>query len=310
MSRLADAVVPPRLGGSFRWLLASSWTTNLGDGIALAAGPLLVASMTGDAFVVALAATVHWLPPLLFGLAAGAVTDRLDRRLVVAGVDLARVVVLALLTLAIIGDQVSIVVVLAALFVLGTAEVFADNASQTLAPMLVARDDLALANSRLVTGFVTLNYLTGPPLGAALFTAGAAWAFGAQAVVVALGAVFITRVVLPATGRDHARRPHLRHDVGESLRWVARQAAVRTLVLSIFIFNITYGAAWSVLVLYAMQRLGLGEVGYGLVATANAAGGLVGTLCYGTITARVSLGDLMRIGLVIETLTPIFALLS
>ena len=49
MTRLAVVVeraVPARLGTSFRWLLASSWTTNLGDGIALAAGALLVASLT------------------------------------------------------------------------------------------------------------------------------------------------------------------------------------------------------------------------------------------------------------------------
>ena len=41
MSRLVETVVPKRLGRPFRWLLASSWVTNLGDGIALAAGPLL-----------------------------------------------------------------------------------------------------------------------------------------------------------------------------------------------------------------------------------------------------------------------------
>lgn len=82
-----------------------------------------------------------------------------------------------------------------------------------------------------------------------------------------------------------------------------QHAAVRTLVLTIFTFNTTYGAAWSVLVLYATRRLGLGEVGFGLVTTAIAVGGLVGTASYGWITRRVSLGDLMRVGLVIETLT-------
>ena len=103
--------------------MASSWTTNLGDGIALAAGPLLIASMSRDAFLVALAATVQWLPPLLFGLVAGALTDRLDRRLIVMSVDLARAGVLAVLTLAVASDHVSIAGVLAALFVLSTAEV-------------------------------------------------------------------------------------------------------------------------------------------------------------------------------------------
>ncbi len=303
MSRLAEVLVPARLGVGFRWLIASSWLTNLGDGIAIAAGPLLVASLTRDAFLVALAATVQWLPPLLFGLVAGALTDRLDRRLIVVSVDLGRAVVLAVLTVAVLTEQVSIVVVLAALFVLATAEVFADNSSQTLLPMLVHRNDLAVANSRLQSGFITVNQLAGPPIGAALFTIGAAWAFGAQAVVVALGAVLVTRIALPPHGRDPERTSHLRHDIAEGFRWVLHHAAVRTLVLTIFTFNITFGAAWSVLVLYATRRLGLGEIGFGLVTTVSAVGGLAGTFCYGWITRRVSLGDLMRIGLVIETLT-------
>ena len=74
-------------------------------------------------------------------------------------------------------------------------------------------------------------------------------------------------------------------------------------MLTIFIFNITYGAAWSVLVLYSTERLGLGEVGFGLITTVIAVGGLLGTAAYGWLTARLSLGDVMRIGLVIETLT-------
>ncbi|MGZ4455684.1 MAG: MFS transporter, partial [Nocardioides sp.] len=90
MSSLVDVVAPPRLGASFRWLLSSSWVSNLGDGIAIAAGPLLVASQTHDAFLVALAALLQWLPPLLFGLVAGVLSDRLDRRLIVVTVDLLR----------------------------------------------------------------------------------------------------------------------------------------------------------------------------------------------------------------------------
>jgi MFS family permease len=303
VSRIGEVLAPARLGTGFRWLLASSWTSNLGDGIALAAGPLLVASLTDDAFLVALAATVQWLPPLLFGLLAGALTDRLDRRLIVVTVDGCRAVVLTVLTLAVATGSVPIVAVLAALFVLATAEVFADNSSQTLLPMLVAREDLAVANSRLQTGFVTVNQLAGPPLGAALFTVGAAWALGVQAVVVLLGAVLVTRVVLPPRAPDDGPRRALRHDIAEGLRWVRHNPAVRTLVLTITIFNVTFGAAWSVLVLYATERLGLGAVGFGLVSTVSAVGGIAGTAAYGWITRRVSLGDLLRIGLVIETLT-------
>jgi predicted MFS family arabinose efflux permease len=303
VSRLVETVVPARLGSGFRWLLASSWVSNLGDGIALAAGPLLVAFLTDDARLVALAATVQWLPPLLFALLAGALVDRLDRRHIILVVDGVRAVVLALLATAVGTGRVSIAVVLVALFAVGTAEVFADNSSQTLLPMLVRRDDLAVANSRLQTGFITVNQLAGPPLGAALFAVGAVWPFAAQALVVGAGAVLVSRIVLPRHRRAPDRRAPLRHDVAEGFRWVRHHPAVRALVLTIFIFNITFGAAWSVLVLYATRRLGLGEVGFGLLTTISAVGGLLGTAVYGSITRRVSLGNLMRIGLAIETLT-------
>jgi predicted MFS family arabinose efflux permease len=303
VSRLVETVVPRRLGTPFRWLLASSWVSNLGDGIAIAAAPLLVASLTQDARLVALAATLQWLPPLLFGLLAGALADRWDRRRIVLVVNTARTVVLAALATTIGTGQESIAVVLAAMFLLGTAEVFADNATQTFLPMLVARDDLVVANARVQTGFITVNQLAGPPLGAALFAIGALWPFAAQAVVVAAAALLVSRMVLPAREPDPAPRRHIGRDIAEGFRWAMHHAAVRTLVLTIFIFNITFGAAWSVLVLYATRRLGLGEIGYGLLTTVMAAGGLAAIPAYGWITRRVSLGNLMRVGLVVETLT-------
>jgi len=98
VAAIIDAVAPRRLGRNFRWLLASSWLSNTGDGIAIAAGPLLVASLTHDAFLIASAATLQWLPPLLFAVWAGALSDRVDRRLIVVTVDLLRAGLLVLLT--------------------------------------------------------------------------------------------------------------------------------------------------------------------------------------------------------------------
>lgn len=303
MSRLGEAVAPARLGTDFRRLLASSWISNLGDGIALAAGPLLVASQTDQPGLVALAVLLQQLPWLLFGLLAGALSDRLDRKRIVVAVDLVRTGVLVVLALTILTDTVSVAVVLAALFLVGTAEVFADNASGTLLPMLVHRDDLAIANSRLMSGYITVNQLAGPPIGAALFSAGAVWPFMTQALLVAAGALLVSRVALPSRARVAGASSHVRADIVEGFRWVRHSPAVRTLVLTIFSFNITYGAAWSVLVLYATDRLGMGPVGFGLLTTMSAVGGLAGTAAYGWITRHVSLGGVMRIGLIVETLT-------
>jgi predicted MFS family arabinose efflux permease len=302
VSRLVEAIVPERLGSGFRWLLASSWLSDTGDGISIAAGPLLVASMTHNAFLIASGALLQWLPPLLFGLWAGALSDRVNRKLIVVTVDLLRTAILLVLSLTIITGTVSIALVLVTMFVFGTAEVFANNTSQTLLPMLVRRDDLAIANARIQVGFITVNQLVGPPIGAALFAAGRAVPFVAESVLLAAGALLVLRIALPKHLREDAPQA-VWHDIKEGVRWVRRHAAVRTLVLTVFTFNITFGAAWSVLVLYASRRLGLGDIGFGLITTVQAVGGLLGTLSYGWIIRRVSLGNIMRIGLIIETLT-------
>src|SRR5690606_18072065 len=91
--RVVEAISPPRLGTDFRWLLASSWTSNIGDGIGLAAGPLLIASATDDPLLVASAALLQRLPWLLFGLYAGVLADRLDRRVLVVTVNALRTAV-------------------------------------------------------------------------------------------------------------------------------------------------------------------------------------------------------------------------
>jgi len=193
--------------------------------------------------------------------------------------------------------------VLVAMFLLGTAEVFADNSSSTLVPMLVHRDDLAIANARITTGVITINQLAGPPIGAFLFTLGHFVPFATQGLTMLLAVLLIARMQLPPRERASDEERPVWHDIVEGFRWVRHHAAVRTLVLTILIFNVTFGAAWSVLVLYATEHLGLGSVGFGLVTTVQALGGLVGTVCYGWLTRRVSLGNLMRVGLVIETLT-------
>jgi predicted MFS family arabinose efflux permease len=299
---MIERVFPARLGSGFRWLVGSSWASNLGDGFAVSAGPLLIASQTHDASLVALALLLQRLPWLLFGLVAGVVADRLDRARLTAGLELLRVAVLAALVIAITGHRVSIAVVLMALFLLGTAEVFSNIASGSILPSLVGRDDLILGNSRILTGVVTLNQLAGPALGALMFAIGMAWPFVGQAVLVTAGAVMITRIALPA--RPPVTLPtRLRAEVIEGCRWAFHHAGVRTLVLTIFVFNITFGAAWSVLVLYAEERLHLGAVGFGLLTTAMAVGGIAGNLGYGWLIRRVSLGNIMRVGLIIETAT-------
>ena len=117
--------------------------------------------------------------------------------------------------------RVNIAVVLVAMFLLGTAEVFADTTTSTLLPMVVGKRDLGIGNARIMAGDDHANQLVGPPIGAALFAAGTAWPFVVQAVCVALGAGLVSRMVT-ATAAPRRRRPsHVgqRHPRGLALDW-------------------------------------------------------------------------------------------
>lgn len=304
IARLLEVLTPSRLGRDFRWLFSASLATNIGDGIALAAGPLLVAAQTRDPFLVSLALLSQRLPFVVFGLIGGALADRVDRKRMVVAVNLGRSLVLAVLVATILSGTVSIAVILAALFVLGTAETLADSASSTLVPSLVPHAHLGIANARMMGGYLLTNELLLPPVGAFLFVVGPAIPFAANAAGFALGALLMSRIAASTRPqRSTEKAANLATDLVEGVRWLMHHPPMRTLSLTILAFNVTYGAAWGVLVLYASDRLGMNEVGFGLLTTAIAIGGAIGIASYGALERRFALADIMRIGLCIETVT-------
>ncbi|MDN8549259.1 MFS transporter [Microbacterium sp. NM3R9] len=302
---IAEWVAPRRLGRDFRWLFASSVTSNIGDGIALAAAPLLIASMTDSPVLVASGAIMQYLPWLLFGLHAGAIADRVDRRLLIMVANGIRALVLIGLCVFLVTGIASIWMVLIVAFLYGTAEVFVDTTSSTLLPMMVRKSDLGIGNARLQAGFLVANQLGGPPLGAFLFALGSFWPFAVQGLCVALAIVLISRIT--ATRRielaDGPReRTPVHTDILSGIRWLWRNPPVRTLVIIILAFNVTWAAPWGVLVLYATDYLQMGPVGYGALTTASAIGGLAATLLFGRLERRFSFATLMRVCLSAEVL--------
>lgn len=299
---LLEAALPSRLGRSFRALIAASSLNQFGDGMLLAAGPLLLASLTRDPFLISLAPVLQRLPILLLGLGVGAYIDRVDRQRLVIAVDLTRAAVLVAMGALVAAGAMTIGLVLVLVSLLGVAEAFADVAGQTMLPSTVAPEHLGIGQPRMMATYVGGNQLFGPPVGAFLFAMGAAWPFFANAVCFGAGAALISRMTIrhvPAEARSGAA---LRHDIVEGLRWLAGNGPVRTLALTITLFNITYGATWAVMVVWADRRLGLDEVGFGLLTSASALGGVVAILTFGALTRRVSYATLMRAALVTETL--------
>ena len=309
MKRFVELISPERLGSNFRWIWSSATISNLGDGIVLAAGPLLVASITREPFAVAMAVFAQRIPWFLFGLQAGAIVDRADRRRLIIVVDLVRGAIMAALAASITFDFVSLPFIYITMFLLGSAETFSDNARGALLATAVPKKVLGQANARLFGTLITTNQLVGPPLGALLFATAGAVPFGVDAVSFVIGVALIARLRSEPTP-PAADKVRIRTQVMEGLRWLASDAPVRTLVILITVFNITFGAAFGILVLYADQRLGLSDVGFGMLLACTAVGGVIGSTVFGPLEKRATYATLLRIGLIVETLTHLILALT
>jgi MFS family permease len=175
-------------------LWSASTVSTLGDGMYLAALPLLATTLTRDPLAVSVVTFAGWLPWLLFALPAGALVDRLDRRRVMWTVDAARALVVGALTAAVLAGWASIPLLAVAGFLVGTGQTLFENAAQAMVVSVVGRDPRRLerANGQLVASLTVGQQLAGPPLGSAAFAA-ATWlpfladaaSFGASAALVA-----------------------------------------------------------------------------------------------------------------------------
>ncbi|MGC4879951.1 MFS transporter [Micromonospora sp. DT43] len=292
------------LGTRFARLWAASTLSALGSGLATVAAPLFVASRTDDPLVVAAASAVAWLPWLLFALPGGVLADRMDRRRLMIVIDLVRVVALAVLATAIMTGRAGVALLYVVLFVINTGEIVFRAASQAMLPTVVPRHRLERANGWLGGGATLMNSMLAGPLGGFLFALAAGSPFLVNAVTYALSAVLVALIGGDFRAADRAptapRTRSMRGEIVEGLRWLAHQRLLRTMAVLIGLLNVTLTAALAVLVLLADERLRLGSVGYGLLFTCMACGGVLGALLGDRIVAWISATWTVRIGLLIE----------
>ena len=274
----------------FRLLLTAAGISNLGDGVAQAAMPLVVASLTRDPALVAGAVVASQAPWLLFALVSGAFVDRIDRRRTMVFVDLARGGVIGILGLALLSGPPPIWVIYVAGFLLSTAETLFDPASEAILPEIVDCHGLAAANSRLQGLTWVTNSFVGPPLGAGLFAVVAGLPFLIDAATFLLAAGLVA--LIPGSYRTlRAGDTSLRAEIAGGLGFLANHPILRWTTPMAGATNLAAFAVIAIFVLYVQDILRLDPVGYGALGI----GGLVGALGAGQIIARIGQSGAIRL---------------
>jgi MFS family permease len=291
------------LGRNYWKLWVASIVSNLGDGIGTIAYPWLASALTRNPLHIAAVAVVTRLPWLLFSLPAGVITDRVDRRKLVAWMDLGRFVLTLGVALAVLATQTQLsspdaiaagtanppdvaglllAIVYAAALLLGTAEVFRDNSAQTLMPAIVTSDNLEKANGRLWGAEMVMNSFLGPPLAGLLIAAAFSLPFFVDAGTFAVSAALVFLIAgefRPKSDDGEAIIPaSFWLDLKEGVRWLWGHQLFRPMAIALGVLNGTMMMALATFVLFAQEILELDATRFGLLTTGVAAGGVIGSL--------------------------------
>jgi MFS family permease len=282
-------VVTKQTGG-FTRLWFASVASNLGDGLVIAALPLLAATFTRDPVAVSGLAAATGLPWLVLGPLSGAIVDRFDRRKLMWWFDLLRAIVVGGLTVFIGMGGESLVVLYAVVFLIAAGETVVDVSAQAILPALVPKAELDAVNGRLFSTMTLANRFVGPPLGGFLFGVAALLPIAADAASFAIAAATvasITGVFKPAV-EPAAPVSSVWASVGEGMRWLWGNEAIRAFAIGAALLNIGTYAGESILVLFAQEQLGVGGTGFGALFAATAAGYSGGSFLAPAVVARVA----------------------
>lgn len=279
----------PQLGRDFTRLWSATVVSDLGDGLRMAALPLLAARITGDPMAVAGVSIASGLPWLLLSLLGGTLVDRMNRRTVMVRVQLVRTVIVMAFTLWALSGPPPIVVLYVLVFTLTTCEVLFSSAAPSMLPKLVGKDLLPQANARMFGGQIAAKEMAGPPLGGVLVALAIAAPFAVDSLSYLGGALLL----LGVTGdfRPEAApgaRSTVWADARAGLHWVWHQSFIRTIIIGFGMANLTRAMTTSIFVLFCTRLLHVSGWGYGVLWSTAAIGALLGSVLVGRLRTRAN----------------------
>ncbi len=277
------ALVTPLYRRDFRLLWMGMSVSLIGDGIFVVAIAWQAYAVSNQPSALAYVGLANALPQIALLLVGGAVSDRSDRRRVLAMADIVRAAAVGILALVTAVATPRLWDLIAIAVIIGTATAFASPSLDALVPQLLPPDELTQANALDQVVRPLAVQLAGPALGGlAVAVVRPAGAFAFDAVTFLLSAVSILRMTPRQLSVDVAQIGSLRHEVREGLRYVRGQVWLwGTFLSATFAYLLFIGPTQVLLPYIVRNSLHAGASTYGTVLAAGGVGALLGGLLMG-----------------------------
>lgn len=276
----------------FAVLWAATILGNIGTFMRDVASAWLVTDLSGSPSAVAMIQVAGTLPIFLLAIPAGVLSDIVDRRKLLIGVQILLGLISAALLALALANALTVAILVGLTFLGGVGAALMGPTWQSIVPELVPKSDLRNAVALNSLGFNIARSI-GPALGGVLLVAfGAAATYGADV----LSYVFVIAALVwwrrPA-GADDELREHFGGAFRAGLRYARASRELHRVLLRATLFFICASAIWALLPLVA-RRLLDGSAGfYGLLLGAVGTGAIIGAIVLPRIRARTGVDSIM-----------------
>ncbi len=260
---------------TFRRLWCSSLASAGAQGLERTATAWLALETGGGAFAIGLIFAARMLPSFLFGLTAGTIADRTDRRRQLIGVASVALLMMLIFSWLIGTGGLRVWQVVVFSFVAGCLQVFDTPARQALVMDTVDREagPRALALNALATRFAVAFGALGA--GMLIASMGVAWCYLIVAGAYGLTAALVATLRVPQIRHTLLAPPPFKQAFRDAARLVIDVPVVQTLIIAGVACEIFAFSHMSALPLYAQNVLAAGAEGLGTLNAAAQVGGAI-----------------------------------
>lgn len=269
----------------FRALWIGLVVSQVGDSFMLIATLEVIQRLTDSSLALGAMGVSIGLPAMLFGLLAGVLVDRLDRKRAMIISDVVRgVAVLALLVVQTPG-QIWIFFIVG--FVMGSMGIVFTPARNAVLPNMVGEELLLPANT-LVQGTQVISLTVGPTLaGLIIGWLGTSFAFVFNSLTFFVSALAIATISVPQKRADgeKASADAVWLQLKEGLRFIRHHRTILDVSVTASVAMLGLGSILVLGVRYLSQELGVGATGFGFLVSVLGVGMVVGGFLVGNYAA-------------------------
>lgn len=249
---------------------------------------------------------------LIFGLLAGALVDRWIKRRVMIIADLVRMIAVGLVPVLWFADVLNIYHLIILGAVVSIASVFFDVSYQSYIPILMPREYIGVANSRLELTSQISGVASPGLVGYLLTLIKAPVVLIFDAVSFLVSAISLLLIKDRETPKPKTDRRPINQEIAEGLRFVWNQKLIRAISFTTATSNLFSTISGTLFAIYFFREsyLGFNTAAFGILTAVGSVGGLLGAASTPKLIKFVGEGPLIVLSAVASGLTALLVPLS